>query len=68
MLAYVAIQHGILAGRLERLDDRLIAAGVGLTTLLAGNLAIGFGAGAAVVAGRALWRRSPWTSQRLARV
>jgi MFS superfamily sulfate permease-like transporter len=67
MLAYVAIQHGILAGQLERLDDRLIAAGVGLTTLLAGNLAIGFGAGAAVVAGRALWRRSPWAARPLAR-
>jgi sulfate permease, SulP family len=60
MLAYVAVQHGLLAGQLERFDDRLIAAGVGLTTLLAGNLAIGFGAGAAVVAGRAIWRHSPW--------
>jgi len=67
MLAYVAIQHGLLAGGLERLDDRLIAAGVGLTTLLAGNLAIGFAAGAAVVAGRAAWRRSPWASGSLAR-
>jgi sulfate permease, SulP family len=67
MLAFVAIQHGLLAGRLERLDDRLIAAGVGLTTLLAGNLAIGFAAGAAVVAGRAIWRRSPWASGPLAR-
>ena len=57
MLAYVAIQHGMLAGQLERLDDRLIAAGVGLTTLLSGNLAIGAGAGAAAVAGRAIWRR-----------
>lgn len=62
MLAYVAIQHGALAGQLERLDDRLIAAGVGLVTLLSGNLAIGFAAGAAVVSGRALWRRSPWAS------
>ena len=54
MLVFVAIQHGALAGQLERLDDRLIAAGVGLTTLLAGNLAIGFAAGVAVVSGRAL--------------
>lgn len=68
MLAFVAIQHGVLAGQLERLDDRLIAAGVGLTTLLAGNLAIGFAAGAAVVSGRAIWRRSPWASEPLARV
>jgi MFS superfamily sulfate permease-like transporter len=58
MLAYVAIQHGALAGRLERSDDRLIAAGVGLTTLLAGNLAIGVGAGVAAVSARAIWGRS----------
>lgn len=57
MLAYVAIQHGLLAAELERLDDRLIVAGVGLTTLLAGNLAIGFGAGAAALVARAAWRR-----------
>ena len=63
MLTFVAIQHGVLAGQLERFDDRLIAAGVGLTTLLSGNLAIGFAAGAAVVSGRALWRRSPWASE-----
>jgi SulP family sulfate permease len=50
MLLYVAIQHGLLASRLERLDDRVIAAGVGLITLLAGNLAIGFGAGVAALA------------------
>jgi sulfate permease, SulP family len=57
MLAFVAIQHGALAARLERLDDRLIAAGVGVLTLWSGNLAIGFAAGAAVVAARAIWRR-----------
>jgi sulfate permease, SulP family len=57
MLAFVAIQHGILAAKLDRLDDRLIAAGVGVVTLAAGNLAIGFGAGAAVVVARAAWRR-----------
>jgi len=68
MLAFVAIQHGLLAAQLERLDDRLIAAGVGLTTLLAGNLAIGFAAGAAVVSARAIWRRSPWAAEPLARV
>jgi hypothetical protein len=67
MLAFVAIQHGMLAGRLERLDDRLIVAGVGLTALLSGNLAIGFAAGVAVVSARAIWRRSPRTSGRLAR-
>jgi SulP family sulfate permease len=59
MLAFVAIQHGLLAGQLERLDDRLIAAGVGLVTLLAGNLAIGFAAGVVAVSARAIWRRSP---------
>lgn len=67
MLAFVAIQHGALAGQLERFDDRLIAAGVGLTTLLSGNLAIGFAAGAAVLAGRAIWRRAPWASESLGR-
>lgn len=65
MLAFVAIQHGLLAGQLERLDDRLIAAGVGLVTLLSGNLAIGFAASVAVVSGRALWRRSPWPATRM---
>lgn len=68
MLAFVAIQHGMLAGQLERLDDRVIAAGVGLVTLLSGNLAIGFAAGTAVVGGRALLRRSRWASERFARV
>lgn len=67
MLAFVAIQHGVLAGQLERLDDRLIAAGVGLVTLIGGNLAIGFAAGAAVVSGRAIWRRTRGVSGRLAR-
>lgn len=57
MLTFVAIQHGLLAGQLERLDDRLIAAGVGLVTLLSGNLAIGFGIGAVVLGARAAWRR-----------
>jgi sulfate permease, SulP family len=57
MLAYVAIQHGLLAIRLERFDDRLIAAGTGLVTLATANLALGFGAGAAVVAARAMWTR-----------
>ena len=56
MLLYVAIQHSLLAARLERLDDRVIAAGVGLVTILSGNLTIGFGAGAAVVLVRAAFR------------
>ena len=49
MLLFVAIQHGLLAGSLERLDDRVIAAGVGVITLTSGNLAIGFGAGVALL-------------------
>jgi SulP family sulfate permease len=53
MLLFVAIQHGLLASQLERLPARVIAAGMGLVTLLSGNLAIGFGAGAATLA--ALW-------------
>ena len=67
MLAFVAIQHGVLASQLDRFGDRLIAAGVGLVTLLSGSLAIGFAAGVAVVSGRAIWRRSHWASKPLAR-
>lgn len=57
MLLYVAIQHGLLAAELARLPDRVLAAGVGLVTLLSGNLAIGFGVGAAVLLARAAWLR-----------
>jgi hypothetical protein len=57
MLLFVAIQHGLLAASLERLDERLIAAGVGLVTLVSGNLAIGFAAGAMALAARMLLRR-----------
>lgn len=59
MLLFVAIEHGLLAAQLERVDDRVLAAGVGAMTLLSGNLAIGVGAGAAVLLGRATWRRLP---------
>jgi sulfate permease, SulP family len=45
MLLYVAIQHGLLAAQLERFPEKMVAAGVGLVTLLSGNLAIGVGAG-----------------------
>ncbi len=57
MLLYVAIQHAMLAARLESAVDRMLAAGVGLVTVLSGNLAIGFGAGAAVLLVRAAGRR-----------
>jgi SulP family sulfate permease len=56
MLLFVAIQHAMLAARLERLDDRAIVAGVGLVTLFSGNLAIGFAAGIATLAIRRAWR------------
>lgn len=59
MLLYVALQHALLAGSLEALPDRLVAAGVGVVTLAAGNLAVGFAAGVAALAARALWRRMP---------
>jgi MFS superfamily sulfate permease-like transporter len=49
MLLYVAIQHALLAARLERLPDRAVAAGVGAVTIVSGNLAVGFGAGVAVL-------------------
>lgn len=57
MLLLVAIQHAVLAGRLERADDRVLAAGIGLITLLTGNLAIGAGAGIAALLIRAGLRR-----------
>jgi SulP family sulfate permease len=56
MLLFVAIQHALLAARLERLDDRVIAASAGLVTLASGNLAIGFGIGVAMVMLRAGFR------------
>lgn len=55
MLAFVAIQHALLAMRLESAADRLIAATVGVVTLIAGNLAIGFALGIAIVVARG-WR------------
>jgi sulfate permease, SulP family len=54
MLLYVAIQHALLAASLERLDERLLATGVGVITLLSGNLGIGFAAGVAALAARNL--------------
>ena len=56
MLMFVAIQHGMLAARLDGAGDRAIAVGVGVITLLAGNLAIGFAAGAAVLVARGALR------------
>ena len=66
MLLYVAIQHGLLAARVDTTADRVIAATVGVVTLAAGNLAWGFAAGAALFAARALARRSG-PGERLAR-
>ena len=54
MLLYVAIQHGMLAARLEGVADRGIAAAVGIVTLITGNLAIGFGVGVALLLARRL--------------
>jgi sulfate permease, SulP family len=54
MLLYVAFQHALLAASLDRVADRTLAAGVGLVTLLSGNLGIGFAAGAAVLVVRNL--------------
>lgn len=56
MLLFVAIQHALLSARLERADDRVIAATVGVVTLASGNLAIGFGVGVALVLARAAAR------------
>jgi sulfate permease, SulP family len=59
MLLFVAVEHGALAGSLERFDDRLIAAGVGVVTLTSGNLAVGFGAGVAALLARWALERLP---------
>lgn len=67
MLMFVAIQHGLLAARLERRCDLAIAALVGVVTLAAGNLAIGFGAGVAALIARTLRERWVATHERLAR-
>jgi sulfate permease, SulP family len=56
MLLFVAIQHALLSAQLERLEERIVAAGVGLVTLATGNLAIGFGVGVAVLLLRAAAR------------
>jgi SulP family sulfate permease len=58
MLLFVAVQHALLAATLERADDRLIAATVGVVTLLSGNLGIGFAIGVVVLATRAGLRRA----------
>jgi SulP family sulfate permease len=62
LLLFVAIQHGILAGEQEHLDDRVLAAGIGLLTLLSGNLAIGVGAGITALMLRSLARRPVTTA------
>ena len=54
MLLYVAIQHGMLAARLDGAGDLAIAATVGVVTLFAGSLAIGFCAGVALILARRL--------------
>ena len=56
MLMFVAIQHGLLAARLETTADRLIALTVGVVTILAGNLAWGFAAGVVLLVTRAAVR------------
>ena len=58
MLMYVAIQHGLLAARLDGAGNRAIAAIVGVVTLVAGNLAVGFAAGVALLAAKALFDRA----------
>jgi SulP family sulfate permease len=54
MLLFVAFEHALLAAELDELADRVICAGIGLVTLMSGNLAIGVAAGAAVLLVRRL--------------
>jgi len=59
MLGYVAIQHGLLAARIEGAWPRAIVVVVGVVTLLAGDLALGFAAGVVLVGLGATTRRNP---------
>jgi hypothetical protein len=61
MLLFVAIQHGMLALSIAGAGARAIVVMVGLVTLVAGNLAVGFGVGVAILLARALLgrRRAP---------
>ena len=59
MLLYVAVQHALLAADLPELADRVVAAAVGMVSLLSGNLGVGFAAGVAMLAVRALPVRLP---------
>jgi hypothetical protein len=57
MLLFVAIQHGLLALAIDGRFERVTAVTVGLVTLLAGNLAIGFAAGVAILGVRFTFTR-----------
>jgi hypothetical protein len=57
MLLFVAIQHGLLALSTEGRFERATAITVGLVTLIADNLAIGFAAGVAILGARYLSAR-----------
>ncbi|HEX2129414.1 MAG TPA: putative sulfate/molybdate transporter, partial [Solirubrobacterales bacterium] len=52
MLLFVAIQHGLLALSIRGAAERAVVVSVGVVTLVAGNLAIGFGAGVVILAAR----------------
>ena len=67
MLMFVAIQHALLAMRLEGRLNLAIAAGVGLVLLSSGNLAIGFAFGVVVLVLRHLRERWVADHERLAR-
>jgi sulfate permease, SulP family len=58
MLMFVAIQHGLLAARLDGWSDRVVAATVGVVTLLVANLAIGFAVGVIMLLARSVLRRA----------
>src|SRR5690606_1856463 len=52
MLLYTGFEHGLLASRVRGGFERAVVASVGLVTLLAGNLALGFLAGAVLLGAR----------------
>jgi MFS superfamily sulfate permease-like transporter len=57
MLLFVAIQHGILALSIKGATELGTVVTVGIVTLVAGNLAIGFGVGVLILLARAVLGR-----------
>jgi MFS superfamily sulfate permease-like transporter len=58
MLLFVAVQHGLLALSIRGAFERTVVITVGAVTLIAGNLAVGFAVGVAILVLRSLRTRA----------